>query len=235
MLLTSLLWALAAFGNVVEVSAQSATNCPIANIAVTHTGSPVGEMKIVNGIQHYITYPPDNKTPDTGVLFLTDVYGLPMNHSRLLADSIARMGYLVVAPDYFNGTWMDINVPYNPGAVLVNNPPDKVDPILGKTIQYMRETLGVKKVGGAGYCYGGRYVARFLAKETDVMFMPQQRRRAEDIFGTLKVPYQFTLYSGVAHGFALRANVSEKIGKYGKEEAFLQAIRWFDVWLKNKM
>jgi dienelactone hydrolase len=41
--------------------------------------------------------------------------------------------------------------------------PDSVDPIVEKTLAYMKEQ-GAKKIGAVGYCFGGKYVARFLAK-----------------------------------------------------------------------
>lgn len=31
-----------------------------------------------------------------------------------------------------------------------------VDPVVEKTIKYVRETLGVKKIGAVGYCFGGK-------------------------------------------------------------------------------
>jgi dienelactone hydrolase len=37
------------------------------------------------------------------------------------------------------------------------------DEIVSSTIKTMRSELGVKKIGAVGYCYGGKYVARFLA------------------------------------------------------------------------
>lgn len=37
------------------------------------------------------------------------------------------------------------------------------DAIVESTIKTMRSELGVKKIGAVGYCYGGKYVARFLA------------------------------------------------------------------------
>lgn len=36
-----------------------------------------------------------------------------------------------------------------------------------------------------------------------------------------------TLYSGVPHGFAVRANASDREQVFAKETAFLQAVRWF--------
>jgi dienelactone hydrolase len=39
-----------------------------------------------------------------------------------------------------------------------------IDSIIAKTIHYMKHDLGIKKIGAVGYCFGGKYVPRFLAK-----------------------------------------------------------------------
>jgi len=39
------------------------------------------------------------------------------------------------------------------------------------------------------------------------------------------------LYSGVEHGFAVRGDVTNKVIKFAKEQAFLQAVTWFDEFL----
>jgi dienelactone hydrolase len=50
----------------------------------------------------------------------------------------------------------------------------------------------------------------------------------------MSVPYQMSLYSDVEHGFAVRADLSKKSVKYAKEAAFLQAVTWFDEFLKGE-
>lgn len=47
------------------------------------------------------------------------------------------------------------------------------------------------------------------------------------------IPYQMTLYSGVEHGFAVRGDISKPDIKFAKEAAFLQAVQWFDEYLKK--
>jgi len=37
-----------------------------------------------------------------------------------------------------------------------------VDPIVESTLKEMRGPLGCKRIGGIGYCFGGKYVCRFL-------------------------------------------------------------------------
>lgn len=47
----------------------------------------------------------------------------------------------------------------------------------------------------------------------------------------LNVPFQINVYGGVEHGFALRADMSVKKNLYAMQDAFKQAISWFENWL----
>lgn len=70
------------------------------------------------------------------------------------------------------------------------------------------------------------------AAETDQIFPPDKRHQTEVLLKEIKVPYQLNLYSHVSHGFAVRADLSIKAAKYAKEQAFLQAVYWFNEHLK---
>jgi len=54
------------------------------------------------------------------------------------------------------------------------------------------------------------------------------RHKSETILIGTKQPYQINLFSGVSHGFAMRADLSVKAEKFGREQAFLQAVSWFN-------
>lgn len=69
--------------------------------------------------------------------------------------------------------------------------------------------------------------------ETDQIFPASKRRETEDILKDMSIPYQITLYSDVEHGFAVRADISKRPVKYAKEAAFVQAVAWFDEFLKG--
>jgi len=71
------------------------------------------------------------------------------------------------------------------------------------------------------------------AAETDHIFPAEKRREAEDILKDHHIPYQLTLYSDVAHGFAVRGDMKNSREKFAKESAFLQHVQWFDEWLKG--
>lgn len=138
---------------------------------------------------------------------------------------------------------------------------EAVDPIVVDAIKTLKEEYGVKKLGALGYCFGAKYVARhyksgidvgyfahpsfveedelagvtgplsIAAAETDTIFTTEKRHASEDILKKTGQPYQINLYSGVEHGFAVRGDVNDKVIKFAKEQAFLQAVTWFDHFL----
>ncbi|PMD34388.1 alpha/beta-hydrolase, partial [Hyaloscypha variabilis F] len=112
----------------------------------------------------YLSYPPDNKT-DTTILYLTDIYGIPLVNNRLLGDSIAKAGYFVVMPDMFAGDAILVvtDASFNMTAWRAKHTTDVVDAIVNTTLNSMRTELGAKIIGGTGYCFGGKYIVRFLA------------------------------------------------------------------------
>jgi dienelactone hydrolase len=73
----------------------------------------------------------------------------------------------------------------------------------------------------------------FALIEIDSMLDAAERKSTESTLAKIKVPYQTSLYGSVSHGFGVRGNMSDKRARYAKEEAYLQAVRWLDTWLKE--
>ncbi|TQV96679.1 hypothetical protein V2A60_002936 [Cordyceps javanica] len=137
---------------------------------------------------------------------------------------------------------------------------EAVDPIVVKAIAALRD-MGAKHIGAVGYCFGAKYVVRHYkdgievgyvahpsfvdedelaaitgplaisAAETDSIFPAEKRHRSEEILAETKQPYQVNLFSNTNHGFAVRSDLSDKQQKFAKEQAFLQAVTWFDHYL----
>jgi len=251
-----------------------ASNAPAAccTQGVKHEGEPTGSsIKIAGGIEAYVAEPTGATVhKDTAIIFLPDVIGIWQN-SQLMADQLAANGYHTLIPDLFNGDALTLN--RHDGFDLMawltkgtggNNPHtyEAVDPIVEKSIKYLQEK-GFKKIGAVGYCFGAKYVVRFLAKgkgidvgfvahpsfvdeeelaaitgplsiaaaETDGIFPAEKRHKSEGILIATKQPYQINLFSGVEHGFSVRCDLSVKVQKFAKEQAFLQAVAWFDNYL----
>ncbi|KAI1326756.1 dienelactone hydrolase [Xylariaceae sp. FL0255] len=138
---------------------------------------------------------------------------------------------------------------------------EAVDPIVELAIKYLESEHSITKIGAVGYCFGAKYVARhykngikvgyfahpsfvdeeelkgfkaplsIAAAETDQIFPSEKRHRSEEILKEGGHPYQINLYSGVVHGFAVRGEISDKKQKFAREQAFYQAVAWFDNWL----
>ncbi|KAK0718511.1 dienelactone hydrolase, partial [Lasiosphaeria miniovina] len=142
--------------------------------AVANSGKSVGTEVVYNNITLYVSKPDESiRKARTGaaVLYLTDVFGIQLLENRLLADSFARAGYLVVAPDLFNGAPApnDLNTPgFDTGAFLGLHGPAATDPIIAAAVAYVQATAdGTAKapvrIGATGYCFGGRYAFRTAA------------------------------------------------------------------------
>ncbi|EON67882.1 hypothetical protein W97_07379 [Coniosporium apollinis CBS 100218] len=233
-------------------------------IGVKHEGEAVGEIKNVGDTPTYFSYPKDKSTHNA-VLILTDVIGHEFINVQLIADQFAANGYLVVMPDLFHGDPLPLNRPADHDFMgwLNKHPTSRVEPVIEATLKHMRGELGCKAIGGVGYCFGGKYVARWLKKgkldagytahpsfmeadelrgiegplsiaaaETDSIFPAEKRHETEEILHKMSVPYQINLFSGVEHGFAVRAEIDNKEKRFAKEQAFYQAVQWFDAYVK---
>lgn len=62
------------------------------------------------------------------------------------------------------------------------------------------------------------------------MLTPERRFAIEGLLQATGEAYSVALYSGTQHGFGVRADVSDPKQKFAKEEAFFQAVRFFDSW-----
>ena len=228
---------------------------------IRHDGPPVGKEEVHNGFNMYIT----GDKSDTAVVYLTDVFGIQLLENKLLADSFGRAGYLTVAPDLFGGepAPVDLNDPnFDLTEFLELHDVEATEPIITAAIDYVRNEVGVSKVAVTGYCFGGRYSARFLAEgkgadvgfaahpsmledgeiaairgplsiaaaASDELLPPTRRSEMEAVLFTTGLEYSVTLYGGTQHGFGVRANISDPRQKFGKEQAFFQAVTWFDTW-----
>ncbi|KAF9248535.1 hypothetical protein DTO013E5_6320 [Penicillium roqueforti] len=241
-----------------------ASNTPAACCAsgFKHEGTPAGETKTINGVNAYIAHPKGSKTPEKAIIFVTDIFGIYTN-AQLLADEYANNGYLTIVPDILQGDAIDVKAmesgKVDLSAWLPKHKPADVEPAVESAIKYARETLGVKRVGAVGYCFGAKFVCRNIkpglidvgyiahpsfvtheelgaikgplsiaAAEVDSIFTTQLRHESEDILIKTTQPWQINLFSGVSHGFAVRGDLKDPKQKWAKEQAFCQAIAWFN-------
>ncbi|KAF1845916.1 alpha/beta-hydrolase [Cucurbitaria berberidis CBS 394.84] len=172
-------------------SALAAGSYP--SLKVRNAGVPVGQLKNVSGIQIYHSYPPGRNTSAKAILFVTDIYGVPLLQNQLLADSLASNDYLVIMPDLFAGDAVSVEE-QEAGLNLTEwralHPTPEIDRIINTTIGYMRSKLDVEKIGGVGYCFGGKYVPRFLKASggIDAGFIAHPSALTEGEISAIKAP-----------------------------------------------
>ncbi|KKK24001.1 dienelactone hydrolase family protein, partial [Aspergillus ochraceoroseus] len=74
--------------------------------------------------------------------------------------------YLCVVPDLFRGDCRTLEQFESGNADLpswlTNHQSAVVDPVVEASIKYLRQELGIKRIGAVGYCFGGKYTCRFL-------------------------------------------------------------------------
>jgi dienelactone hydrolase len=133
------------------------------------SGEPSGTIQnLTSSLQAYITTPKQRKKPSSAVIYLSDIFGLPLVNNKLLADAIAAAGFHVVFPDLFAGDAVPVDAMGSPSwnmtAWRERHPVSAIDAIVTATVQAVRSELGYEDIGAVGYCFGGKYVARFLAE-----------------------------------------------------------------------
>lgn len=61
----------------------------------------------------------------------------------------------------------------------------------------------------------------------DSIFTQEMRYKSENILIKTKQKFQINLFSGVTHGFAIRADLTDPVNAFAREGAFTQAVAWF--------
>jgi dienelactone hydrolase len=61
----------------------------------------------------------------------------------------------------------------------------------------------------------------------------EKRHETEAILAKHTVPYQMVLYGDTEHGFAVKGHMSTAKARWAKEQAFNQAVAWFEEYVKK--
>jgi dienelactone hydrolase len=94
-------------------------------------------------------------------------------------------------PDYFKGDPIPaLRDGFNMSTWGARHPASEINSIIEKTVTYARDTLKVKKIGAAGFCYGGPPTVRFLAagKGVDAGYIAHPGAITKEEFKAIKGP-----------------------------------------------
>ncbi|KAI2669708.1 hypothetical protein LCP963914a_9896 [Penicillium roqueforti] len=158
-----------------------------------HEGNPAGELKNLRGVQFYVAHPTGQEIPDKAVVILSDIFGFSFINNQLLADDFASRGYLTIVPDLFNDDPIKFGdmdaIKAQLPTWFPNHQATHVDPIVKSILEYVRMEMGVKKVAAAGYCFGAKYVCRFLNDEGfDVGYLAHPSHVSHEELGAVQGP-----------------------------------------------
>ncbi|KZV94445.1 chlorocatechol-degradation protein [Exidia glandulosa HHB12029] len=137
------------------------------NVGQALDGEPAGFMTKIEGVDTYVTLPKGLRAkPREAVVFLTDIFGLALVNSKLLADQFAAKGFATFAPDYLNGDPVPVNqTGFNMTAWSLRHTEVQTTPPLLSVIDGLSK-FGVKKLAATGYCFGGLYILRLAQNNT---------------------------------------------------------------------
>lgn len=225
---------------------------------VDHSGTSVGTLEELNGVNTYIT---GDRSSERVIIFLADVFGPVYINSQLLADSYAKNGYLVVIPDIYFGDYVP-EAGLEPSEIqkyLHNHRLEVTQPIVDKAYEWVKTSTNAKFIGTLGFCFGAKYAVRLIgdkdvdaasifhpsfvdieeiaaikkplhisAAETDDIYPAELRRKTEDKLKEIGARYVQTLHSNTTHGFACRSDPSDKLAWLAQQKAFNDTLWFFE-------
>ena len=126
-----------------------------------------------NEINSFLEYPEVSaKVPV--VVLIHENRGLN-DWARSMADQIAEMGYIAIAPDFLSGTapngggTNDYQNSDDARAGIYNLDPDVINDILNKTVDYSKKIASSNgKVVVIGFCWGGSQSFQFATESSEI-------------------------------------------------------------------
>ncbi|KAG9313257.1 dienelactone hydrolase [Chiua virens] len=131
---------------------------------VKHTGTPVGRVESIGGLNTYISAPSAVVTRSC-ILFFADVYGPLFINNQLLQDYFASCGFLVLGPDYFFGDAIPNHPPDRDRQAWINSARAPAIEVIPKWLDAVKGLYGTEsmKYCAVGYCFGASFVMDLAA------------------------------------------------------------------------
>ncbi|GME85291.1 unnamed protein product [Ambrosiozyma monospora] len=126
-------------------------------------GKPEGILTTLDGQNLYKT---GNGSGDKILVILTDIFGHEYINTQLVADELAQStGYLVLVPDILKGDPATFGDPNLRTHWLPKHTPEITTPIVDKFLSSVKSKYNPSYLVGIGYCFGGKWVIKNLAKD----------------------------------------------------------------------
>lgn len=136
-------------------------------IGFIHSGEPKGETITLAGLGTYVSHPP--KPTNRVILVFPDVHGPFHINNKLLFDTFASQGFLVIAIDYFEGDPIQDSrdTPGFDHMAWINKKLPRAKEISPKWVDAVKEKFGNAdtQYGTVGYCFGAPFVLDICATD----------------------------------------------------------------------
>ncbi|KAH9941263.1 dienelactone hydrolase endo-1,3,1,4-beta-D-glucanase [Epithele typhae] len=168
---------------------MSGPMCDDCFIGVRHEGEPEGKIDQISGVECYVGTPAGDHDKAKVVLFLSDVFGIPLVNNKLLVDDFARNGYRAVMPDLFQGEALPENfMSLPPGSFdregwVGRHGPESWTSALDGVVAALKAE-GVTWIATTGYCFGAPPAWHLALKgdaQVTVVSHPSRLRNPEDL------------------------------------------------------
>ncbi|WVO16766.1 hypothetical protein L204_104450 [Cryptococcus depauperatus] len=165
---------------------EQTTVSPCCATGHIHAGSPLGSTSIQHGLRTYTSLPssqPANGKKQDTVILISDIFGIDLVNTKLIADEWAGKGWRVLLPDFFEGDAVPDsllqaivpNVRYQAESTLATKAADGVKaaatltpwlakhreavvkPLIESYVQAVRAEPQTGKIALVGFCWGSRY------------------------------------------------------------------------------
>ena len=156
-------------------------------------GEPRGKMESIHGLNTYVATP-KTPGPDHGtkaIIYFYDAFGLKLDNNKIIPDNLAdATGLNVYVPDVFNGggvsegalssapttaaeahsasifSKLKTGLAFAMAApFFLRNLPQSKMATLKTWIEALKSAEGYQRLGGVGYCYGGKLVIALNATD----------------------------------------------------------------------
>ncbi|EDO17281.1 hypothetical protein Kpol_538p41 [Vanderwaltozyma polyspora DSM 70294] len=136
-----------------------------------HEGKPIGETKELYGVNTYITG--QSSSSDKVIVIASDVYGLKLVNTKLVADKFANAGYKVYIPDILFDDAIDVDVNVQDGSFdlqswLPRHTPEATRAIFEKFLKGLTAEHSPKFLGLIGYCFGAKFAVQQINKTNGI-------------------------------------------------------------------
>ncbi|WRT63806.1 uncharacterized protein IL334_000731 [Kwoniella shivajii] len=163
---------------------EQTTVSPCCVTGHIHKGDPLGSFEVLHGLRTYVSNPkPPAEGKQNVVVLISDIFGVDLVNTKLVADEYAGNGWKVLLPDFFEGDAIDHellntivpNLRVQAEATIATKAVDTAKtgaalgpwlakhreavskPLVEKYFQSLRADQSTGKIATVGFCWGGRY------------------------------------------------------------------------------